>query len=122
METKAKEYFPLHDIGAMLDACKASFDGDRAAWRKEHEAIIAASERNFEYMQEIDSAAIKQGGLKYRFIYIQVADGLACYQILKVNKKTVKIKHVTGLCDDYIDRRLDDGGTFPLQTINFLLK
>ena len=52
-------------------------------------------EANFNHLKEIENKAIASGGLIYRFLYEAVADGKAIYQIIKVNKRTVRVR----LCD-----------------------
>jgi hypothetical protein len=59
---------------------------------------------NFERLKEIEEKAIANGGILYRFLYESVADGKAIYQIIKVNKRTVRVRlcSVDGCFDDYV--------------------
>ena len=59
---------------------------------------------NEEHLQKIEEKAIADGGLLHRFLYESVADGKAIYQIIKVNKTTVRVRlcSMDGLYDDYI--------------------
>ena len=65
------------------------------------EGAIKANEKRIDL---IEKDAIKLGGLLYRFIVEPVADGKAVYQIVKVNKNTVKIKlcQIDPVYNDYI--------------------
>ena len=53
------------------------------------QVITQANEKR---LNQIERKAIKNGGLLYRFIYEGVADGQAIYQIIRVNKNTVRIR------------------------------
>ena len=59
---------------------------------------------NVARLKEIEQKAIEDGGLLHRFLYESVADGQAIYQIVKVNKKTVKVRicSVDGRYCDYV--------------------
>lgn len=59
---------------------------------------------NEQHMNEIEKAAIEEGGLLHRFIYEPVADGKAIYQIVRVNKRTVNIRlcSLDGKYADYV--------------------
>ena len=61
----------------------------------------AAMDRNRDLLQKIDQDAKAKGELLWRYIQEQVADGYAIYQIVKVNKKSVRIVHCEGMGDDY---------------------
>lgn len=63
--------------------------------------FIAATRRNFDLLDQIDKAAKAEGSLLWRYISEPFADGRAYYQIVKVNKKTVRIVRCTGLGDDW---------------------
>ena len=66
--------------------------------------LEACRKINFERLKEIEEKAIKDGGLLYRFLYESVADGKAIYQIVKVNKRTVKVRlcSIDGYYNDYV--------------------
>lgn len=111
---KPQEYKPLHDINALIKARK-------------YDDLNKACDENLDHMVAIDKAAKEAGQLLFRTFSLHVADGLACYQITKVNhastlaSATVQIKHLDGVCDNYYDNVLGSGGTFPLTLITNLL-
>ena len=53
----------------------------------------------------------------HRMFSMPVADGNACYVVTKVNKKTCKIEWRNFGADQYTDRILGWGGTFPIDII-----
>jgi hypothetical protein len=59
---------------------------------------------NTELIEKIESQAIANGGILHRFLYESVADGKAIYQIIKENKKTVRVRLccIDGLFADYV--------------------
>lgn len=59
-------------------------------------------DRNRESLDEQDKQAEMDGTMVGRYIEEGIADGCATYVIVKENKRTVKIRHVTGLGDDYM--------------------
>ena len=56
-------------------------------------------DKNWSELKRIDEEAKKKGNILHRFIREPVADGYAIYQIVKRNKKSVRIKHCTGYSD-----------------------
>ena len=94
---------------------------------RNYDGLNKACDENLDHMTAIDTAAKKSGQLLFRTFSLHVADGLACYQVIKVNNAlklkdaTVRIKHLAGVCDDYYDQILGAGGTFPLTMIAKLL-
>lgn len=68
----------------------------------EEKDFIKRWDKNLENIRKIDEEAKKNNTLLHRFVYQPYADGNAVYQIIKVNKKTVKIKVCTGIGDDWI--------------------
>lgn len=54
---------------------------------------------NWSELKSIDRIAKNRGTILHRFIREPVADGYAIYQIVKLNKKTVRIQHCTGYSD-----------------------
>lgn len=56
---------------------------------------------NQEYLDKFDAEARAKGTLVGRYIQEGAGDGHATYVIVKENKKTVRIQHVSGLGDDY---------------------
>lgn len=63
--------------------------------------ILDKWERNFQKVIERDQQAKEQGKLVGRFIREPFADNYAFYQIIRENKKTVRIKVITDIGDDY---------------------
>ena len=63
--------------------------------------MIRLWDENQKRVMEIDKEGKVKGELLGRMIMEPVADGKACYQIVKVNKRTVRIKSVKGIGDDY---------------------
>jgi hypothetical protein len=59
-------------------------------------------ERNWKHLEEIDERAKNVGQLLYRYVSHSYADGKAFYQIIKENKKSVRLRVCTGLGDDWI--------------------
>ena len=89
----------------------------------DHMADCARKEdENLAYMDMINKDCQRAGTLKYRCFHLQVADGYAYYQIMKVNKDTVMVRHIEGLGDNYMDDILGQGGTFPLPPIKRLIE
>jgi len=58
--------------------------------------------RNWERLEEIDEKAKNSSKLLYRYISHPYADGKVFYQIIKENKKSVRLKVCTGLGDDWV--------------------
>jgi hypothetical protein len=56
---------------------------------------------NQEYLDKLAAEAKAKGTLVGRYIREGAGDGYATYIIIKENKKTVRIQHVTGLGDDW---------------------
>jgi len=59
-------------------------------------------EENRKLLDEIDKEAKDKGELLWRTIQEPFADGYAVYQIIKVNKKTARIRCCSGLGDDWM--------------------
>lgn len=87
-------------------------------WKDCHDANMAR-------LNVIEAKAIAQGGLLYRFMFEPVADGKAIYQIIKVNKKTVRVRAccIDGCFYDYLVPQWGDEATIPIDyaesAINF---
>ena len=60
------------------------------------------SDMNFKNLKAIDENAKRKGSLLWRYIEEPHADGYAYYQIVKVNKKSVRIVNVTLGGDDWM--------------------
>jgi hypothetical protein len=65
------------------------------------EDFISQWDANEAALEAQSEAAVAAGTLVGRYIREGVADGHATYVIVKENKTTVRIHHVTGLGDDY---------------------
>jgi hypothetical protein len=66
-------------------------------WEKSH----ALMNENQAQLDAIDAEARNKGEILWRYIQEPIADGYAVYQIVRVNKDSVRISHCTGLGDDY---------------------
>jgi len=58
-------------------------------------------EENWNKVQKKDEEAKAKGQLVGRYIREPYADGYAIYQIIRENKKSVRIRVVTGIGDDW---------------------
>jgi len=63
--------------------------------------IMEEWDLNWKQIEVCDNLAAKAGSLVGRYITEPVADGSAVYQIIRENKKTVRIKLCTGIGDDW---------------------
>lgn len=63
---------------------------------------LKAIDENYEQLKKIDKMAKSKGELLGRYVDVPVADGKAIYQIMRVNKNTVRLKALGGFGDDYI--------------------
>lgn len=72
---------------------------------------------NTERLKEIEDKAIASGDIMYRFLYESVADGKAIYQIIKVNKKTVRVRLccIDGCFSDYVVPQWGDEATIDIE-------
>jgi hypothetical protein len=76
-------------------------------------AQIAMIQKAFE-----ESAARGKGLLVGKLFRTQVADGYAVYQVVKINKSSVKVKWRKDLAlDGWQDQTLGAGGTFPKRCV-----
>lgn len=83
-------------------------------WSKIDE-MIAATEKNLEHLQAIDSFAKKKRQLLYRYFYCCVGDGRCYYQITKVTKTTATVTLCAGIdLDNWVDQILGEESTLPL--------
>lgn len=81
------------------------------------------SRLNLEHLQQIDRSAQNTGmGLLYRYFKINVADGAAYYQIVRVKKKTVVVRICIGInLDEYQDAILGEGDEMSLNAADRLV-
>lgn len=88
---------------------KTVFEDMEKAWKEE--------EKHFE-VEIAKSNALPEGVVVGKLVNTPVADGYAWYEVVKVGKKTVKLKWRPDLCPDkWRDAVLGEGGSFPLQSI-----
>jgi hypothetical protein len=59
-------------------------------------------EGNRKLMEQKDMEAKEKGVLKGRYINEQYADGYAFYEIIRENKKTVRIRVIKNIGDDWV--------------------
>lgn len=79
-------------------------------------------DENIAQMEKINVECRAAGSLQFRCFQLQVADGYAYYQVMEVGSRTVKVRHIPGIGDNYKDEMLGDGGTFPLVPIRRLIQ
>ena len=78
-------------------------------------------DENFE-AEMAKSKALPKGLVPGKIFQIGVADGYAYYEVVKVNKRTVKIKWRKDLCcDEYQYYGWGTGGSFPISLIEPLI-
>lgn len=65
-------------------------------------SFVEMIKKNWEALEECDRKAKARGELKGRYIAEPYADGKAVYQIIREDKKTVRIRVCTGLGDDWV--------------------
>jgi predicted nucleic acid-binding Zn ribbon protein len=68
---------------------------------KEFYASAKASDKIINDLMKQDKKAKDAGKVVGRVIEVSVADGSAYYEVIKENKKTVKIRWVPGIHDEY---------------------
>lgn len=74
------------------------------------------SEENRARIKELDQKAKEQGSILYRFLYEHVIDEFGIYQIIKVNKKTCRVRFCT--TDGFSEYQVPQWGetaTIPLE-------
>ncbi len=81
----------------------ALLDFEPTDYKADWTEIDRVYESNWSKLEAIDHAARDRGELVGRIIKKGMADGYALYLITKENKATVRINHITGLGDDYMD-------------------
>jgi len=65
------------------------------------EKMVAESDKRYEELQKQDREAKYRGQMVGRYISVGVADGSAYYQVIRENRKSVRIKLFGGIADDY---------------------
>lgn len=84
---------------------------------KEMEARFAAEEEHFN-KEWAKSKALPEGLQVGKLFRLPHADGYAFYEVVKINKTTVRVKWRPDLCPDkWMDNILGEGGSFPIRTI-----
>lgn len=74
----------------------------KAITEKKENDFIERIKQNNKLISTIDNDAAQRETLLHRFIYEPYADGFAVYQIIRVNKRTVRIRVCTGIGDDWV--------------------
>ena len=84
-----------------------------------NETFQEVYQKNLAHLDAIEEKVIATGSLLYRFLYESVADGKAIYQIIKLNKKTARVRlcRVDGLYDDYVVPQWGMEATVPLDYV-----
>ena len=108
MKMISKEYYYFENYDNY-----PTLDNDSIDWDRYDEAI----KTNFNLLEEINKRCKEKGSLVGRYFTSSVADGYAYYQVIKENKKTVRIIRIVGLGDDYRCLRYMDGGNFDKEEI-----
>lgn len=83
-----------------------------------HETIkefLNRIKRNNDLLNKIDDEARKGGEILHRIISFPYADSQAVYQIIKVLKRTVRLKICEGIGDDWIFPLIGKEGTITLE-------
>lgn len=82
---------------------------------KEFYASAAASDKIINDLMKQDRKAKIAGKVVGRVIEVSVADGFAYYEVIKENKKTVRIRWVPSIHDEYRTMYWGDGETLILK-------
>lgn len=79
---------------------------------------LRMTEENEERIGELDRKAKESGSILYRFLYEPVADGKGIYQIIKVNKKTCRVRYCsTDGYNEYQVRQWGETAAVPMQYV-----
>jgi hypothetical protein len=78
------------------------------------EKVTKTWEENIKKMNEKDANAKNQNILLGRFLRESAADGYAFYEIIRVNKKTVRVRVIKNIGDDYRVPQWGNEATVPL--------
>lgn len=84
--------------------------------------LIKIWEENMMNMMKKDEVAKEKGELLGRYLSVHYADGYAYYEIIRVNKKTVRIHSVTEIGDDYISPLWGTETSIPIAEAKLNLK
>lgn len=71
-------------------------------------------ENNFEKMVKKDKEAQRIGDLEGRYLRFPIADGYAYYEIVKENKKSVRIEVIKNIGDDWVIPQLGEKVTIQM--------
>lgn len=71
-------------------------------WTEEFDYGTVDINYNWSQLEKQNKEAKEAGVLKGRYIKEPYADGFAVYEIIRENKKTVRIKACTGIGDDWV--------------------
>ena len=85
--------------------------------------LLKMWDRKFQEIKHKDETAKRNNKLVGRYIRMPVADGHAFYEIVRENRHTVRIEHISGLGDDWKVSYWGDRATirkdFALENIGF---
>ena len=70
-------------------------------------------------IERIEELAIAEGKILHRFLYEAVADGKAVYQVIKVNKRTARVRwcQIDACYADYVVPQWGMEATVPLEYV-----
>lgn len=88
----------------------------REEWRKQWDEIEKGYQRNWKKITDADEKAKAEGKLVGRYIQHAFADGYAVYQIVRENKKSVRIRVCKGIGDDWVLPAWGEVCTIPKDT------
>lgn len=87
-------------------------------WKKN----IENSEHNFDVLNGIDDEQRKRGELKWRYFKVNVADGYAYYQVVKVTKRSAIVQICRGIClDEWTDMVLGESCKLSIEKVQELV-
>lgn len=97
---------------------KQHFPTSMTDWEK----AIVNSEHNFDVLEGIDKEQKRKGEILWRYFRRPVGDGYAYYQIIKVTKKTAKVKICRGVAlDEWTDSLLGEECTLPIDKVKEII-
>ena len=113
--------FTLWTTNTFIDYMKYQqhFPTSSNDWQKN----IVNSEHNLDVLNGIDEEQRKRGLLLWRYFNVNVADGYAYYQVVKVTKKSAIVEICRGIClDEWTDRILGESCQLPIDRVEELIK
>ena len=107
VEPRMKELLQMND--QTIDYSNKSVDGWKAFDKK--------YQRQNELMDELEKHAYDARSLTGRILRFQMADSYAIYLVVKVNKTTCRVQWIDW-CDGWVDDRLGESGSLPLDYVH----